>query len=174
MRFLVSLTAANAGFGNQKKINWYHNDVLASPLLRLVLLRRLNDCFTLSYIKGGLLVTDNDVFNGPLGCSLHLFDGTAHSTHSLCSALLCYAHLARSLYSRAHLLGRSLCSFSCTTHSPLSFYSAPLYYARLACSLHSWACSLTLLTPSRDSWNFWICIHAVNAFNGNKHIFGHM
>ena len=43
--------------------------------------------------KGAFLVTDTRVFNGPLGGSLRLFARTAHSAHSLRSALLCSALL---------------------------------------------------------------------------------
>ena len=28
-------------------------------------------------------------------------------------------------------------------------------------------------TPLWGSWNSWICVYTVNAFNGNKHVFGH-
>ena len=31
--------------------------------------------------------------------------------------------------------------------------------------------SLTSLTPLWDCWNFWICVHAVNTFSGNKRVF---
>ena len=37
------------------------------------------------------LVTDNRVFNGPLGCSPCLVARTAHFTHSVRSVILCYA-----------------------------------------------------------------------------------
>ena len=62
---------------------------------------------------GTFLVTDNRVLNGPLGRSLRSFARTAHSAHSLRSALLRYAHLAtltslaRSVHGLAHSL-RSL------------------------------------------------------------------
>ena len=53
-------------------------------------------------------------------------------------------------------------------HSPCLFArSAPL---RL---LGSQARSFTSLTPSWDSWNSWICIHAMNMFHGKKRVFGH-
>ena len=51
--------------------------------------------------KGAFLVRDNRIFNGPLGRSLSLFACTAHSIHSLCSALLCYTRFARLLHSQA-------------------------------------------------------------------------
>ena len=43
------------------------------------------------------------IFEGPLGRSLHLIARTAHSTHWLHIALLCYACFARSLHSQACL-----------------------------------------------------------------------
>ena len=68
-------------------------------------------------------------------------------------------------------LGRSLRSFARTAHSAHSLRSAPLRYARFARSLRSRARSLTSLTPSWDSGNTWICVHAVNVFHGFKHVF---
>ena len=44
--------------------------------------------------EGAFLVTDNRVLNGQLSRSLRLFARTAHSAHSLCSALLHSAHFA--------------------------------------------------------------------------------
>ena len=49
--------------------------------------------------SGANLVTDNRVFNGPLGRSLCLFARNAHSAQSLR-----HAHFARSLYSQARSL----------------------------------------------------------------------
>ena len=51
--------------------------------------------------QGGFPVTDNRVLNRPLGRSLCSFARTAHSTHSLSSALLRYAHFPYSLHWRA-------------------------------------------------------------------------
>ena len=60
---------------------------------------------------GAFLVTDNRVFNGPLGRSLHLFTRTAHSAHLLRSlalqrstllCLLCYIRFAT--FALLHLL----------------------------------------------------------------------
>ena len=39
-------------------------------------------------------------------------------------------------------------------------------------SLRSRARSLTSLTPSWDSWKFWICVHTVIAFHRKKPVFG--
>ena len=69
-------------------------------------------------------------------------------------------------------LGRSLRLFARTAHSAHSLRSAPLRYARFARSLCSRARSLTLLTPSWDSWKSRIYIHASNAFQRNKRVFG--
>ena len=55
-------------------------------------------------------------------------------------------------------------NFSRTAHS---LRSAPFRYA---CSLLSWACSITLLNPSSDHCIWYICIHAVNAFNKNNRV----
>ena len=70
----------------------------------------------------------------------------------------CYIRLLASLtpHNRSNVLcSAPLCSF-CYTHS--------------TCSLHSWGCSFTLLTPSWDGWNSWICVHAENAFNRNNRV----
>ena len=95
-----------------------------------------------------LLVRDNRVFYGPLGCSLWSLAHTAnsaHSTHSLRSNPLCSAALR---FAPQH--------------------SALLHCARL---LRPQARSLTPLTPLWDSWNSWICVHAANAFHRYKRRF---
>ena len=56
-------------------------------------------------LVGAFIVTDNRVFNGPLGRSLRSFARTTHSAHSLRSTPL--ALLARSIHGLAHSL-RSL------------------------------------------------------------------
>ena len=58
--------------------------------------------FVIIESQGAFLVKDDRVLKGPLGCSLHSFARTAHSAHSLRSALL-----ARSVHGLAHSL-RSL------------------------------------------------------------------
>ena len=69
-------------------------------------------------------------------------------------------------------LGRSLRLFTCTAHSAHSLCSAPLRSARFTRLPHSWAHSLTSLTPSWNSGNHLKCVHAVNAFQRNKRVFG--
>ena len=69
-------------------------------------------------------------------------------------------------------LSRSLCSFARTAHFAHLLHSALLRYACFAHLLHPRALSLTLLTPLWNSWISWIYVHAVNAFNANKRVFG--
>ena len=64
-------------------------------------------CRVHSSSKGAVLVTDNRVFNKPLGRSLRSFARTTHSANSLRSAPLRYARFARSVHGLAHSL-RSL------------------------------------------------------------------
>ena len=63
------------------------------------------------------------------------------------------------------LLWRSLHSFTRTTYSAYSLHSATLRDTR---SLHSFAPFTGLFTPLLDGWYFWICVHAINAFDGNE------
>ena len=101
-------------------------------------------CFLFFFsCKGTFLVTDNRVFNKPLGRSLRPFARTAHSARLLHSALLRCTRFAALA---------SLHSLRCTC---------------FACSLRSRACSFTSLTTSWDSWNSWICVHTFIAFHGN-------
>ena len=51
--------------------------------------------------EGAFLVKDDRVLKGPLGRSLRSFARTAHSAHSLRSALLRYICFVRSLHARA-------------------------------------------------------------------------
>ena len=55
-------------------------------------------------LLGPVSSRDNRVLKEPLGRSLRSFARTAHSAHSLCSALLRYARFACSLHSRARSL----------------------------------------------------------------------
>lgn len=68
---------------------------------------RYNRIYKFKYSEGAFLVTDDRVFNGPLGHSLRSFARTSHSAHSLRSALL---HYASGLTCSVHGLAHSLCS----------------------------------------------------------------
>ena len=108
-------------------------------------------CRVHSSSKGAVLVTDNRVFNGPLGRSLRSFARTAHSAHSLRSAPLRYARFATlaslcSLRSLAPFTG-SLTHFAHSLVGQLKFMNMCSRWKRV-----SWEQSRFLSSVETHPW----------------------
>ena len=143
------------------------HDLIRSPIHWLspissfeVSTRLLLRCF-LALLQDMIVVIFADVSVVPPVCSLHMDTGYWTWIKG--------AFLVKDDRVLKGPLGRSLRSFARTAHS---LRSAPLCSACFARSLCSRARSLTLLTPSCNSWNSWICVHAVIAFHGMERVFG--
>ena len=124
-----------------------------------------SQCFSLSHhLSDFHCLTISVIFNVSPWWFVRLFVGLCVSSligSSICHILFWFKvfHCVNHIWTMGAFLARDnrvfkrLRSFACTAHSAHSLYSAPLCHARFTCLLCSWARSLTLLTPSWDSWN---------------------